>query len=108
MAVRCFRLEKKTYSEKPQQRMRVSLSIQKSTNRTVCLSIKFKLYSELAIMPFSAAASVMIPALRGALLSRTTVAATTVAFRHMSAGPGFDYVKVNFRNFFLDSRHTTV
>ena len=80
--------------------MRVSLSIQKSTNRTVCLSIKFKLYSELAIMPFSAAASVMIPALRGALLSRTTVAATTVAFRHMSAGPGFDYVKVSFRNFF--------
>ena len=82
--------------------MRVSLSIQKSTNRTVCLSIKlkFKLYSELAIMPFSAAASVMIPALRGALLSRTTVAATTVAFRHMSAGPGFDYVKVNFMNLF--------
>ena len=46
----------------------------------------------LAIMPLSAA-SIMIPAVRGAFLSRTS-AAMTVAFRHMSAAPALDYVKV--------------
>merc|ERR1719150_2999448 len=40
----------------------------------------------------------MIPAVRGALLSRTAAsAATTNAFRHMSTGPGFDYVKLEKR-----------
>ena len=49
-------------------------------------------------MPFSAAASALLPAVRGALLSRTAAsAANAIAFRHMSAGPGFDYVKVNSR-----------
>jgi len=49
-------------------------------------------------MPFSAAASAMIPALRGALLSRTAASsATSIAFRHMSTGPGFDYVKLEKR-----------
>lgn len=46
-------------------------------------------------MPLSAA-SIMIPAVRGAFLSRTS-AAMTVAFRHMSAAPALDYVKLEKR-----------
>ena len=64
-------------------------------NSKVNKDFHIKLYFPIAFkMPFSTAATVMIPALRGALLSRTATSAT-VAFRHMSAGPGFDYVKVN-------------
>ena len=70
-------------------------------NPKVNKHFRFKLYFAIAIMPFSAAASIMIPAVRGALLSRTATCASTIAFRHMSAGPGFDYVKVNFMNLFL-------
>ena len=47
-------------------------------------------------MPLSAAVSVMIPAARGALLSRASPAASmTIAFRNMSSNPAFDYVKVS-------------
>jgi len=50
-------------------------------------------------MSLSAAVSVMIPAARGALLSRASpsTASMTIAFRNMSSSPAFDYVKLEKR-----------